>query len=51
MTANEKYNKLVYEIGKLKMGQLVNPQDFNLEYEEFEAIINEIEKDNLFNEG
>jgi hypothetical protein len=51
MTANDKYNRLVYEIGKLKDGTTVNPKDFDLEYNEFKSIADEIERDNLFNKG
>ncbi|UCN00509.1 hypothetical protein LCX93_00915 [Sulfurimonas sp. SWIR-19] len=51
MNSNDKYNKLVYEIGQLKNGITVKPQAFSLEYNEFKSIIDEIERDNLFNEG
>ena len=51
MTVNDKYNQLVYKIGQLKDGTHINPKDFSLEYSEFKSIIDEIERDNLFNEG
>ena len=51
MTASDKYNQLVYKIGQLKDGTTINPKDFNLEYSEFKSIVDEIERDNLFNNG
>lgn len=51
MNSSDKYNKLVYEIGQLKSGANVNPQDFDLDYGEFKSIIDEVERDNLFNNG
>ena len=51
MTTDDKYNQLVYKIGQLKDGTTVNPKDFNLEYSEFKSIVDEIERDSLFNNG
>ncbi len=51
MTANDKYNHLVYKISQQKVGSIIKPKDFNLEYSEFESIIDEIERDNLFKKG
>ena len=51
MTSSDKYNKLVYEVGQLKSGENINPKDFGLNYDEFKSIIDEVERDNLFNDG
>jgi len=50
MTSNEKYNLLVREISNSKSNN-IKPKDFNLNYQEFKAIIDEIEYDGLFNQG
>jgi len=51
MNSNDKYNKLVYKISQLQDGATVHPKDYSLDYNEFQSIIDEIEKDNLFNKG
>ncbi len=52
MTAIEaKYNEIMVFLGKQKKGQSIDPQDFNLEFNEFKSIINEIERDGNINKG
>ncbi len=51
MSVNDKYNKLVYEIEKLKNYSRIKAKNFSLENNEFQSIIDQIERDNLFNKG
>jgi hypothetical protein len=49
-TAVDKYNELVKKIANYK-GHFPKAEDFGMNYDEFYRIVNEIEKDGLFNEG
>ena len=49
MNANDKYNMLVKEISNSKNG--VNAKTFGMDYQEFRAIVDEIENDGLFEKG
>ncbi len=51
MNSNDKYNKLVYEIGQMQEKTTVEPKDFGLDPTEFKEIIKEIESDGLFKKG
>ena len=51
MTVNDKYNKLVHEIGHMKEGTTVEPKNFGSDPSEFKDIIKEIESDGLFKKG
>lgn len=50
MNSNNKYNMLVKEIANLK-DKDIYPKTFGMDYQEFKAIIDEIEKDGLFEKG
>ena len=50
MNSNDKYNMLVNEIANSKSDN-IEPKDFGLDYQEFKAIIDEIEYDGLFEKG
>lgn len=50
MNANDKYNMLVKEISTSK-SKNIYPKNFGMTYQEFKAIIDEIEKDGLFEKG
>ena len=51
MNSNEKYNRLVYEIGQMKEKITIYPNDFGLDPSEFKGIVKEIESDGLFKKG
>lgn len=46
-----KYNEIMDFLGKQKKSQSISHQDFNLEFNEFKSIINEMEKDGNINKG
>jgi len=50
MNSDDKYNMLVNEISSSKNSN-ITPKDFGLEFQEFKAIIDEIEYDGLFEKG
>lgn len=50
MTSNDKYNMLVLGISGSQKREIY-PETYNLEYQEFKAIIDEIEYDGLFERG
>lgn len=50
MNSNDKYNILVKEIANSK-DKNIYPKTFGMDYQEFKAIIDEIEKDGLFEKG
>lgn len=50
MNSNDKYNMLVNEIANSKSDNIL-PKDYGLNYQEFKAIIDEIEFDALFEKG
>lgn len=50
MNSNDKYNMLVKEIANSK-DKNIYPKTFGMDYQEFKAIIDEIEKDGLFEKG
>ena len=50
MNSNDKYNILVKEIANSK-NKDIYPKTFGMDYQEFKAIIDEIEKDGLFEKG
>lgn len=50
MNSNDKYNMLVQEIANSK-DKDIYPKTFGLDYQEFKAIVDEIENDGLFNKG
>ena len=50
MSSNDKYNLLVKEISNSKSDN-IKPETFGLDYQEFKAIIEEIEYDGLFEKG
>jgi hypothetical protein len=49
MNSNDKYNMLVREISNSKDG--VEAKTFGMDYQEFRAIVDEIENDGLFKKG
>mgnify|MGYP003403533049 CR=1 FL=1 len=50
MNLNDKYNMLVKEIANSK-DKNIYPKTLGMDYQEFKAIIDEIEKDGLFEKG
>ncbi|MFA6740378.1 MAG: hypothetical protein WCR78_02700 [Arcobacteraceae bacterium] len=50
MNSNDKYNMLVKEISSSK-DKNIYPKTFGMNYQEFKSIIDEIEKDGLFEKG
>jgi hypothetical protein len=50
MNPNDKYNMLVKEIANSK-DKNIYPKTFGMDYQEFKAIIDEIERDSLFKKG
>lgn len=50
MNSNDKYNMLVKEIANSK-DKNIYPKTFRMDNQEFKAIIDEIEKDGLFEKG
>ena len=50
MNTNDKYNILVREIATSK-SENIYPKTFGLDFQEFKAIIDEIERDGLFEKG
>ena len=50
MNSNDKYNMLVEKIANSK-DKDIYPKTFGMDYQEFKAIIDEIEKDGLFEKG
>ncbi len=50
MNTSDKYNMLVREIANSK-SENIYPKTFGLDFQEFKAIINEIENDGLFEKG
>lgn len=50
MNSNDKYNMLVKEIANSK-DKNIYPKTFEMDFQEFKAIIDEIEKDGLFEKG
>jgi len=47
MNSNDKYNMLVREIANSK-SENIYPKTFGLDFQEFKAIVDEIENDGLF---